>query len=155
MPTSRRLGYLLIASLAVNLFLGGLYAGQWLEDWRRGPESERAAPMRFHLGRFVDHLPQASREVARQAVERHRAEIRGAIQGIREARRQAGTALRAEPFAPEELEAALTKLRGHAGEAHQAMHQAMAEMAAKLPPEGRQALAETIERPRQRRGDRR
>ena len=144
MSTSRRLAYLLIVSLAVNLFLGGLYAGQWLEDWRRGPDFRHLGPMRFHFGAFVDDLPRDAQVMARDAVERHRGELRAAIGGLRQARRDARAALRAEPFVPQDLEAALSALRQHAGEAHLAMHRAMLELTPKLSPEGRRALADSL-----------
>jgi uncharacterized membrane protein len=150
MTTGNRMRWLLIASLALNLFLGGLFAGQWLSDgddgpWHRGPS------VRLHFGTMLESLSPETRAMARQVVERHRPATRAAFQKLRQARAEVGAALAAEPFKPEALDAAFTAYREASAAAHLQLQRTMAEVAAKLPPEARKTMAENMSRLAERR----
>ncbi len=152
-PIQNRFRLLLIVSLAANLLLGGIFAGGFIEAWRRGPEAAdgRPPPFRLHMGRLLEHLPEAVRDDAREVMERHRGEMRGSVRAMRRARREVREALAAEAFDPARLEAALAELRTRGSGAQAAMHGAMLELASSLTPEARRALAEGLARRRHRR----
>lgn len=150
MLMQNRFRLLLIVSLAANLLLGGIFAGGFIEAWRRGPEPAdgRPPPFRLHMGRMLEHLPEDVRDRAQALMERHRGEMHGSVRAMRRARREMRAALVAEPFDPARLEAALAELRTRGGAAQASMHGAMLELASDLTPEARRALAEGLARPR-------
>ena len=147
MNGQKRMRWLLIGSLTVNLFLVGLIAGQWIYDWRDGA-TEGRPQVRLHLGGALRSLPPDTRQVAREVMERHRPATRAAFGEMRRSRAGIAEALSAEPFKPEALEAALSAYREAAGAAHSELHRAMIEVAAKLPPGARKSMAEHMMRRR-------
>ncbi len=146
MPIRNRFRLLLIVSLAANLFLGGVFAGGFIEAWRQDPEPShgRPPPFRLHMGGMLERLPEDARGQAHDVMERHRGRMRGSVGEMRQARREVAAALAAEPFEPNRLETALAELRRRGGAAQAAMHGAMAELAGDLGPEARRALAEGL-----------
>jgi len=144
MPSRRLLTALVVASLAVNLFLAGLLAGDWLMG-RYGPPPFAPAInpswMRHALG------PDAERMVA-PVMRRHMDEIREHIEATRRARRAVGAALTAEPFDRAALEDALARIRTQNAEAQAAFHGAFVDVADKLSPEQRAELAKESQRRR-------
>ncbi len=144
-----RFRVLLIVSLALNLFLGGLFAGHWLEAWRRGPEpfQGRPPPLRLHMGRMLERLPAEAREQATRVMERRREAMRKTVRAMHQARREVRRSLHAEPFDPARVERALEALRTRSSAAQAEMHAAMAELARELPPDARRALADGLGRP--------
>lgn len=150
MTTANRMRWLLVTSLALNLFLGGLFAGQWLAESDDGPW-RHGQSVRLRFGTMLDSLPPATREMAHQVMERHRPATRAAFQKLRQARAEVSAALAAEPFKPEALDAAFTAYREASAAAHLELQRAMAEVAAKLPPEARKTMAENMSRLAERR----
>jgi uncharacterized membrane protein len=148
--------WLLIGSLALNVFLAALYAGLWFDGWRDGPRHRRPPPMMFALGSAMEELSPAERARAKAVLERHRQDARAGFERMRAARVGARQALVAEPFDEAALEGALAEVRAAAGAVHAEMHEAMTAVAAELPPEARKAMAEAMQRrtERHRRGDR-
>ena len=145
---SNRLRWLLIGSLALNLFLGGIYVGHWVGAWRGGPDGAagHVRALRFHLRPMLENLPEASREQAEAVMERHRDPIRGAVRAMRQSRREVRDALLAEPVDEARLDRALAETRERAAASQAAMHAAMTEFARELPPEARRKLAENLGR---------
>ncbi len=145
-----RLRLLVVASLALNLFLGGILAGGWIEDWRRGPEARpgRPAPLHFRFGRIIEHLPPGDAKLAHALMGQHREAMRVQIQALRQARKEVREVLVAETFDRARFETALRALRSHASASRAAMHRATAELAEQISAEGRRALAQGMHRRR-------
>lgn len=119
-------------SLGVNVFLIGFLAARSFKG--RPPESAQFA--RGAAPRFAD--PEL------RAVFRARSgELRAQRQGVNQARQLVQTALKSQPFRPEELAAALDALRVQTAESQAAMHRELIGIASELTPEQRQRLAES------------
>ncbi len=149
LPGGKWLGWLLVASLALNLFGGGILVGGWIRDWRQPPEARRAfhmGPPRLNILRMAERLPEPARAEARAILESRGAEIGEAIRALRGARRAAHDALVAEPFDAARLGTRFEELRTRAGAAHALVHQAMAELAERVDPETRRQIAEAMQR---------
>lgn len=86
LPGGKWLGWLLVASLALNLFGGGILVGGWIRDWRQPPEARRAfhmGPPRLNILRMAERLPEPARAEARAILESRGAEIGEAIRALR------------------------------------------------------------------------
>jgi uncharacterized membrane protein len=126
----RNLVFALAASVLVNVFFVGMWAGRFMRSATRearGPDAveiDGTAPMRGVWRR-------------RDAVLRPRSEA------VDAARRAVRDALVAEPYNPEAMETALTNLRAQTDSAQVALHRALADAARELGPEDRRRLAES------------
>ena len=127
---TRNLVFALAASVLVNVFFFGLWAGRFMRSATRdarGPDTfeiDRAAPMRGVWRR-------------RDAVLRPRSD---AVDAARHAVREA---LSAEPYNAEALESALAGLRTQTDAAQVALHRALADAARELSAEDRRRLADS------------
>lgn len=153
--TPRRLRHwLLVTSLVLNVFLiGGIAAG--LAVRHGSPFFGHDRPSRM-MAMPTPHkiraaLPESAQPVIEGIFDAHRQDMRSRIGRLRDARRAVAAAIRAEPFDPAVLGAALAELRAREGEVASAAHEAVAELAAKLDPDSRARLAELVEI--RRRGD--
>lgn len=140
----------LTASLAVNVFLGGLFVGRTmgpspvLAD-RGPPRGER--PVQAMLDRMAGALDAADRATFETAIDRHRQRLSATGAEFREARRRTVDLMSAEPLDRPKLEKAMADLRERNQEFQRTMHAALIDVAASLPPEARQKIA-TAGRPR-------
>ncbi|MEZ5923936.1 MAG: periplasmic heavy metal sensor [Hyphomicrobiaceae bacterium] len=149
-PRRRWTGWLLVASLAVNLFVLGSIGG-WA--WKHGPGGHWRGS-RDGDERILWLVPEAKREAASNIVVRYR-QAREARKGEIEAARKAVTAaLLAEPFARPALEQALKEL-GSAELDRRLQPEMFGEIASILSIEERRELATNVERLLDRRGRRR
>lgn len=140
---------LLVVSLGLNLFLGGLMLGRWFSGppmmrqmamhGERGPGGE---PGRFLMQRMAASLPAEHRPVFEAAIEKHRDRITQAATQAREARDTARDALNKEPFDRAALERAFEAVRSRNDALQQEIQAAIADAAANLPPDARQRLAD-------------
>lgn len=153
LPRPRR--WLLVGSLVLNVFLiGGIAAGLVV---RHGPPffgHDRPARL---IGmpsphKIRDALPANAQNVIDGVFEAHRRDMHSRIGQLREARRAVAAAMRAEPFDPAGLDAALAGLRAREAEVASAAHGAIAELAATLDPESRARLAELVDMSRRANG---
>ncbi len=152
--TPRRLRHwLLVASLVLNVFLIGAFAAGLAA--RHGPFFGHDRPSRMMamptLHKIREALPESAQPVVEGIFDAHRQDMRRRIGELRETRRAVAAAIRAEPFDPAALGAALAELREREADVASAAHEAVAELAAKLDPEARDRLAELVEI--RRRGD--
>jgi len=138
----RWLGFVLIASLAVNLFLGGIVVGGWvagggppLPAWQPGA-GLRAFP------RLIETLPPEARAEAADILAEHRGEIRRSLVALHRARRDVFQLLAQETVDRPALEQAFATLRARMTAAQAAVQDALIEVSVSLPPEQRRALAE-------------
>ena len=147
MTRTRWLILLLLASLGVNLFIGGLAIGRWVDHGWDGP----GEPARFTsppppdgpgprwLRRMVG---EDGIDTVRTVWKRHE----GIIDPLRreaDASRNAVTdALSAEPFSRDAYEEALTRMRSAMEALQTAVHAAITDVVTEMTPEQRQAFAE-------------
>lgn len=134
----------LTASLAVNVFLGGLFVGRWmgpspvLAD-RGSPRTER--PVQAMIDRMSGSLEARDRAMFETVMDRHRQGLTAAGVAFREARRRTVEVMSAEPFDRPTVEKAMGDLRERNQEFQRTLHIALIDAAAALPPEARQKIA--------------
>ncbi len=138
-PLARRLAIALVASLAINLFLGGMATSRWLFHAPPGAHDDAGPDGIGHFNRRAAHKaldPDTRRRV--EAVWRDRIDdIRPRIRAARKARHDVMRELMAEPIDATALEAAYAALRARTDEAQTAVHGVLAEVAQMLPPDQR------------------
>ena len=153
-PLARRLAIALVASLAINLFLGGMATSRWL--FHAPPGAHDASPDGIgHFNRRAAHKaldPDTRRRV--EAIWRdHIDDIRPRIRAARKARHDVMRELMAEPVDATALEATYATLRARTDEARTAVHSVLAEVAQMLPADQRRRFFEAgLSRPKHQRG---
>lgn len=138
---ARILGVLLAVSLAINVFILGFIAARAWQRSAQGPDGggQRRAPTTlFHADRVLGEtspgkLKWLSKEQREELVPRWRA--------LREARREAEQALRAQPFERAAFERALERVRGETVNTQSALHGLLVGLADGMTPEQRAELA--------------
>ena len=134
----------LTASLAINVFLGGLFIGRWmgpspvLAD-RGPPRGER--PVQAMIDRMSNALDAADRTTFEATMDRHRPRLAASSAEFREARRRTVEFMSAEPFDAAKLEAAMRQLRDRNLEFQTSLHAALIDAATALPPAARHKIA--------------
>lgn len=132
----RTLVVALLAAVALNLFLGSVIAGHWMQasptGWNAGSMIERRAA----------RLPEADAVLLRAAWAERGAEVEGRYEDLRAARERARASAAAEPFETAALAAALAEVRARTHALQQAFHQLYLEIAPRLSAEGRRGLFE-------------
>ena len=138
----------LIVSLGLNLFLGGLMVGRWVSGGphrppqfasnERGPTGE---PSRF-LRRMASTLPPEHRSAFEAVIDRHRERVVRAAGEARDAREDVRQVLRKEPFDRAALDRAFETVRTRNVALQTEIQIAIGEAAAELPPQARQRLAD-------------
>lgn len=127
----------LIASATANLGLVGFWVGM-----QSGPSpwAARGFDPTVGLGRLLRFLPEERRDDVLGNDKRR--EIRASLRDMRRAQRAIDRALAAEPFPPDELEAALRRF----AENQARMHAAFVDVAAALTPDERRRFRQTMRR---------
>lgn len=148
--TGKWLAVALTASLAVNLFLGGLFVGRWLgpspvmaERGPRGPER----PVQAMMDRMAASLDSEDRTLFETTIDKHRPRLTVLGSELRESRRRSVEVMGAETFDRAALETAMSTLRERNAEFQRALHAALIDAAVSLPPPARQKIA-AANRPR-------
>jgi uncharacterized membrane protein len=141
----RQFGIILIVSLAANLFLAGLVAGDWIMG-RVGPRPPFGPATNFGWMRHA--IGSDAEKIIEPVMQQHRDAMRRQMEGVRATRRDVGAALTAEPFDRARLESALARLRSQAAEAQTAFHGTFVDVVSNLTPEQRAALAKESQRRR-------
>lgn len=139
----------LVVSLGLNLFLGGLMAGRWFSGPPHRPhvaamQGERGAagePGRI-LQRMASTLPPEHRPAFEAAIAKHHDRVVQAASQAREAREHVRDILRKEPFDRAALDDAFGKLRTSNLALQTEIQVTIADAAAALPPSARQRLTE-------------
>ncbi|MSP49767.1 MAG: periplasmic heavy metal sensor [Alphaproteobacteria bacterium] len=131
----RWVGWALIASLALNLFLAGVVGVRyWREHWQ--PERAMMGPM----GRIAG----SGRAKVKAVMDARQQEIREHSREFRQARGDAMQALAAEPFDKARVDAAFIEARRRANAMSETMQSAMIEASAQLTAEERKAFRERL-----------
>lgn len=149
MTRTRWLILVLFASLAVNLFIGGLAVGRWVDDgwygrggphhghWRSGPPPEGPGPRWLRRMVGEDGMP-----AVRAVWDRHQSIIDPLRAEADAARTAVADTLAADPFVRADYEAALADMRAAMEAMHAATHAAVVDVVDSLSPEQRAAFAE-------------
>jgi uncharacterized membrane protein len=137
----------LTASLAVNLFLGGIYASRWfmhspgrMAERALGAGGERGMPA--FLERMAESLPPGERAKLTAAITKHQSEIASNGAAVREARRQVRDVATAENFDRAAAEKAFGDLRERSMRFQRSLHETLIDAAADLPPSARRQMVE-------------
>ena len=142
---ARRMGLILVLSLAVNLFFVGLVAGRILSPHGGPPPFVPTAmfggPGGAYEGLGVDYRNRAFRKL-----EDRSGELRGQFSSLREAREAVTEAMLAEPFDRDRLAEAFAELRAASEQTQASLHELLADTAEGLPAEERQSLLRGLSR---------
>ncbi len=136
---SRRWAIALVASLALNLFMGGMFVASWGIQSGLGDD---AAPNPFAVFWARDSLGKPAGAMLRRVWGRHAAEFRPRVREMRAARRHVSESLAADDFDRLALTEALADLRAKTLASQSAMHAALVDLAGELTVEERRNLAE-------------
>ena len=144
MMGGRGRSWLLVVSLALNLFLVGLTVGHRLS----APPMPEALPgtVFADLRRMADVLPPETRGEIRQHFEAHRPEIIRGLMAMRAARNDVRDVLQQDPYDPEALRAAFDALRDRTADVQSVVHDTLVEVAGRLDPEDRLAIVRMPDR---------
>jgi uncharacterized membrane protein len=129
--SAKMLAVALTVSVVLNVFFLGFAATRALRRWHARPAADP-----FYAS--VERAPAIG-----DALRRHGALLGQRREAVDTARQAVRTALVAEPFRPEDLEAALAKLRAETSETQAAFHAALVHVVRELSPEARRRLAES------------
>jgi uncharacterized membrane protein len=145
MTISRRLlsviGVVLLVSLGLNLFLGGLLLGRDVGGGLPLRPSLAGGGMRAALEQLLKELPPDDRATMRDGFEGHRADIVGRFQALRQARQQVARLLKADSFDAPAAAAAMQTVRERTNALQEAMQAVVLQTAPQLSPAGRATLA--------------
>ncbi len=124
----------LVASLALNLFLGGMVIADVVKSAGAGTAVGPRRSLSAALPADDRSALRTELDAARDAYGVQRREIREAVDEVR-------SALRADPFDPEVLEAALERARDRGLSARALAHRALVAAAGRMSADGRATLA--------------
>jgi uncharacterized membrane protein len=144
MTRTRWLTLLLLASLGVNLFIGGLAIGRWVDHgWDREERFDRPPPPDGPGPRWLRRMVgEEGMDTVRDVWTRHEAVIDPLRREADAARSAVTDTLSAEPFVREDYEAALGRMRAAMDRMETAVHAAITDVVTSMTPEQRQAFAE-------------
>jgi uncharacterized membrane protein len=117
----------LAASIAANLFLGGVLLGRHL--FRSEPRAVEAA-----VRRFLATVPEEARPLVRARMREHRDELVGELRAVAEARRHVGEVLERPELDDAALAAALARVRASTATLQERVHGILTETMKELPP---------------------
>lgn len=144
MTRTRWLILALLASLAVNLFIGGLAIGRWVDHgWRDGPHRHAGPPPEGPGPRWLRRMVgEEGIDTVRAVWSRHEAVIDPLRAEADAARSAVADALAADPFVRADYETALAEMRDAMGRMHAAIHGAVTDVVDAMTPEQRSTFAE-------------
>jgi len=137
--------WLLLASLALNLFFIGIGGAVLLQGYAPDPAVPPAGSERSMAGRIeriAATLPREDADRLRAAYQARRDEIDGTRAAYRDRQEAVRVALRAEPFDLDALKAAMSDMRNARQTFDRRIHEFFAQQAAEMSPAGRQKLAD-------------
>lgn len=144
----KRYRWLLLLSLALNIgVVTALLAHHWHGHERQGSAERRWSriPDSRQMARALEA---ADHRILREVLEGHREQIGRQYRPLGHARRDVAQALRAEPFDPEALNQAFARMRNSEGAMADATHAFMLDLATRISADGRQRIAERMQRGR-------
>ena len=131
--------WLLLGSLALNLFFVGIAVAMAIRA-PAPPTWDRNVLVRIE--RIASTLPSSDADLLRGALTSNRQALESAQSDYRTAQNQIRETLRQEPFAVEDMRAAMVKTRAARQNFDQVLQGIFADTAARMSPAGRRALAD-------------
>lgn len=132
----------LFGSLAVNLFLGGLMIGRWLDPRHPRPHAERGGPEGSAPGWMRRALGPEGAVTLEEAWRAHAPAIEPLREELRRSREAVTVALEAQPFDQTAYAAALAEMQANMTNLYAAIHTVMVDVVGRLTPEQRHAMVE-------------
>lgn len=145
LKSPRTLGVLLVVSVAVNLFLGGLIAGRLTGQATQDLRAQR------NVEAMLEPLPQEKRAFVRKELRTAMPQVRQHFRALQEARARVAEELEKPEPDPAELDRGFAEIRMQTSAIQAAFHQAFKRAATSLTPEERRAVIEALRRRPQRR----
>lgn len=140
----RLLRVALAVSVALNLLVAGIVAGAVFHKSGQGGSGAMTRDLGF--GPFTEALAPEDRRALRQWLQQRAPQLRSANAQRRADIIALQSALRADPFVPQDLTRALEAMRGRLQTQLDLGHQALAEVIMAMPPAERMALADRLSR---------
>ena len=138
-PPRRRGRWLLFGSLALNLFFIGIAIAMAV---RPAPPPRWNRNVLVRIERVANTLPATDATILRDAVKARQNAIESAQQKYHDARDHIRDTLRRQPFSEQDMRAAMAATRAARQSYDEVIQGTFADAAAKMSPEGRQALAD-------------
>lgn len=140
LAASRSSRWLLLGSLALNLFFVGIAVAMAIRGPAPPPSWDRNVFVRIE--RIAATLPPADADLLRGVVNSGKQTLETTQNDYRTAQHQIRLVLRQEPFAVDDLRAAMAKTRATRQTFDQTLQGLFADAAARMSPAGRHALAD-------------
>lgn len=130
MTLSRRSVFILFGALALSLCANLFFAGFHLMPWKHGPYDriDRLAAIAA-----VSNVPPEVDDILRAELEKERPQIRETFRAMRDSRRAARDAMRADPFDPAALDRAYIEMRARSDAFQTLVHATAARAIAQAP----------------------
>jgi len=132
---SKTWAVVLFTSLAINLFVGGVFVSHWVSH---GGNVERSQV--FGLRGTSRHMDEDTRSTMHRLWSQHAKNMKPFLKAIRQSRKIAVDTIGAEPFDKISLDEALASMRTASTASQKAFHSAFVDAAAELAPEQRRSL---------------
>ncbi len=139
MKKSRIFAIILLISLALNLFLGGIFVGKF-----SGNKFQRHMQPRLHW--MIQSLPEASQIKIKPLMQKYEIKTEAQMLNIKQARTEVHKQLTAPDFNKVLLSQSLATLRQEMGKTQQYMHTQLIEIASQLNTTERQLLSKSTHR---------
>jgi uncharacterized membrane protein len=136
----KTLAVLLAASVAVNLFLGGVIAGRWTGEAAQDLRAKR------NVEAMLEPLPQDKRALVRKELRAAMPQVRQHFKALQEARARVADELGKPAPDAAELDRRFAEVRAQTTAIQAAFQQAFKRAAASLTPEERRAVIEALKR---------
>ncbi len=144
---STRMKIVLAVSLILNVFLVGIAVGVFVTGARIAPAQAQRKPAP-NMWLAAEALPPAQRTEFRQMLRDRAAEVQPELKSVRLARREAVALISQPNYDPKAVEEALQRARAGEMHARGEIDQAFTEYLARLTPQQRAAMAESMVRNR-------
>ena len=132
---SKTWAVVLFTSLAINLFVGGVFISHWVLHGRNVERSQA-----FGLRGASRHMDEDTRSTMHRMWSQHAKKMKPHLKAMRQSRKIAVNTIGAEPFDKILLEEALASMRTASTASQKAFHSAFVDAAAELAPEQRRSL---------------
>lgn len=131
----------LLASVAGNLFLGGLLIGS---EVRRGPGPPFGPPSAEMIEKLASHLPAEDRALLQAEMGDMKSRFKASFEATESAKAAAAAALSQEPFDAEKFRSAVLQIDGQMQQISAEITKGLLGTAGKLSPQGRAFIADLM-----------
>ena len=142
MRRTRPRRWLLVGSLALNLFLVGVVAAYQLRGAVPPSASVSSPRTQLRVEQIAETLPKPDADRLEAVFRSHAAELSEYTTAIRQSQDRQRDGFRAQPFNPKPVAAAMAETRFNHDAAKRVIHEVILEAASQMSPAGRAKLAE-------------